>query len=163
MRWLAFLVLWPLAVTAQEVLVVDLERAFAGSTLGQSLTAELRAREAAVQAENDRVAQALVEEEAALTARRAQVSPSEFRALADAFDARVRQLREERDAEEGRLQQLVLGVRSRFVDQIGPLLQDIVAERGASVVLNRRAAGVVLAAPQADVTDALIAAIDAGR
>lgn len=161
LRWLVFVLLLPVAAAAQQVLVVDLDRAFAASRLGQSLTAELRARETAVQAENDRVAQELKDEEAALTARRAQVTPEEFRALADAFDTRVRQVREERDAEEGRLQQLVLGARARFVDQVGPLLQTIVTERGASVVLNRRAAGVVLTTPQVDVTDALIAAIDA--
>ena len=153
--------------TAQEVvnqspvLTIDSERVFASSDIGQDITQELEAALAALVAENRAIEADLNAEEQDLTRKRPEMEPLEFRALADAFDTKVRRIRAEQDAKERELQQRREAERQSFVDVIAPILTGIGRERGAIVIMERRS--VILSADSADITDEVIARINATR
>jgi len=87
------------------------------------------------------------------------MDPDEFRALADAFDERVQKLRDEQDAKTRELQRMREQERQNFLRQISPILGEIVRERGAVVVLDRRS--VFLSADTIDITQEAIDRINA--
>ncbi len=106
-------------------------------------------------AENLRIQNELTAEERELTDRRAELSPEEFRDLANAFDARVQKLRAEQD-EKGRLiRRATEEARLSFFRDI---IADIARARGAFVVLDHRY--VVLSADAVDITDEAIRRIN---
>lgn len=141
------------------ILTVDRDRLFAGSLYGQRINRELETASAAMAAETRKIETALEAEEIELTARRATLAPEDFRALADAFDEKVQALRKERDTAETNLRQQIEQAQLAYFDQIGPLLGALVRERGAVMILDRRA--ILLTAADVDITDAAIARIDA--
>ena len=143
----------------QGVAVVDQERVFRRSRLGQTLLAEIDERGSALAAENRQIEAELTEEERALTDARATLDGPEFRARAESFDQRVRQIRAEQDAKSAALARMQEQARQEFVRRITPILTSLLAETGAAVLLDRR---VVLAtSPEADITARAIERINA--
>lgn len=144
---------------ASPILTVDQDRLYAASAWGRRAQAELEARSRALQAENERIAAELEDEDAALTELRKSLPADEFRARADAFDERVQRLRRDRDAAGRALIDDADADRVRFLEAVLPVFTAMMAERGAVVVLDRRT--VFLGADSVDVTAAMIARIDA--
>ena len=149
----------PAQEIASPVLVIDRERLFSESAFGARLVEEIEQRSAALSAENRRIEAELIEEERELTERRPQLDPQEFRALADAFDEKVQRLRAQQDEKARDLTRLRDAERSEFVQTVGPILSDLVRERGAVVVLDRR--DVFLSSEAIDITEEAIERIDA--
>lgn len=143
---------------ASPILVIDQERLFAESAFGARVIEEIERRSTELAAENREIEAALIAEEQDLTERRAELPSDEFRALADAFDAKVQQLRAQQDEKGRELARLRDAERQRFVAQIVPVLSEVVRERGAVVILDRR--DVFLSAEAIDITEAAIARID---
>ncbi|PYE86213.1 OmpH family outer membrane protein [Pseudoroseicyclus aestuarii] len=141
-----------------SVLVLDTDRLFAETAFGQRVSEEVGARTDALIEENRRIEAQLTEEERSLTERRATMDPAAFREEAEAFDTRVQAIRQEQDAKERALQQSVSAERGAFLDAAGPTLGQLMLDRGASVILDRRS--VFLSAAAADITDAAIEALD---
>ncbi len=165
-RVLAAIAVGLLAASAQAqedprsaVLTIDLERLFSETAFGERVLAELEERGLALASENRRIEAELIAEEQDLTERRPDLPIEEFQTLADAFDEKVERIREERDAETRELQLLREQERQRFLGLIGPVLGELLQERGASVMLDRRT--VFLSVDQVDVTDMAVARIDA--
>ncbi len=140
------------------VLTIDRDRLFAGTLFGQRVNAETEVARAAMAEETRKIEIALAEEEKTLTAQRATMSPKAFRELADAFDAKVRALRIERDAAEENLRAQITAAQTAFFDQIGPTLGLLVRERGAVMIVDRRA--ILLTTADIDITAEAIARID---
>lgn len=149
----------PLELSLAPILIIDQERLFAESSLGALISAEIEAETQALAEENRRIEQELIAEELDLTERRPDLPAEEFRALADAFDAKVQRFRSEQDAKERALQQRREQEQQDFVNRIGPVLGDLARERGAVAILDRRA--VLLAAGRIDVTDEAIERLNA--
>ncbi len=145
--------------TSVPILVIDIERVFSATIAGQRVTRALEEKLAALAAENRRIEAELVAEEKKLTELRPTMDPGEFRKLADEFDAKVQRIRAEQDAKQKALQEQRAAERQDFVDNIAPVLSDIGRERGALVILERRA--VLLSADAIDITDEAIARINA--
>jgi Skp family chaperone for outer membrane proteins len=141
------------------VLTIDADRLLAESALGRALNAQVEDSARRLAEENRRIEAELLAEERALTERRSMMSPDEFRPLADAFDEKVQRLRAEQDEKERALIALREDGRQRFFQQAVPILSEIVRERGALVLLDRR--DVFLSADAIDITDAAIADLDA--
>lgn len=141
------------------VLTIDTERLFAESLFGQRVLAELSAATDALAAENRRIEAELTEEEQSLTQRRPTMDVASFREEADAFDARVQRIRIEQDTKERDLQRRLGEGQEAFLTTATPILGQLMLERGAAVILDRRT--VLLAVGFVDVTDAAIAAINA--
>lgn len=143
------------------VLTVDIERLFAATAAGSRVSEELEAAARALAEENRRIEAELEAEERELTERRAELTPEEFRDLADAFDAKVQRLRAEQDEKAREVEALQAEGRQRFLQEMVPILSDILRERGALVLLDRR--DVFLAADAIDITDEAIRRVNATR
>jgi Skp family chaperone for outer membrane proteins len=151
----------PLApgTVASEVVTLDQDRLYTGSRYGQQILADLDRQLKELQAENRRIESGLEAEERDLTERRATLSPEEFRALADAFDAKVKDIRTARDAKARDIGLQRDLAQQTFLEAAVPILAQIMTERGASVIINRDA--VILSFDRIDITDEAIARIDA--
>lgn len=148
-----------LGTTISPVLTLDQERLFALSLWGKRVLAEIEAQSETLGAENRRLESELTQEEADLTERRKTLDPAEFRAEADAFDEKVVAIRKAQDAKLRELTQIRDRERQAFFDAVLPLMGEVVRERGAFVILDSRA--ILLSVQSIDVTDAMVARIDA--
>lgn len=140
------------------VLTVDQERLFANSAWGRRAQADLEEEGRSIAAENDRIAQQLSQEEAALTEKRKTLAAAQFRKEAEAFDTRATAIRRERAQVVQELNARADADRSAFYQAALPVMGDLMQRRGAVVVLDRRTVFVSLDA--IDITDALIAELD---
>lgn len=147
------------SVMRSPVVVLDQERLFAESAAGQALTDRIEAETAALAAENRRIETELTAEERDLTEQRATLSPEEFRALAEEFDSRVVAIRRAQDTKARALAKRRETAQQQFYRDALPVIAELVGERGAVAVLDRSV--VLLSAEQIDITDAVIARIDA--
>lgn len=156
------LCLSPVLSTAQQpvfpVLTIDQDRLFSETRLGAETSADLERQAQELAAENTEIENTLIAEESALTERRATLPPEEFRALADAFDERVQRLRAEQDEKARQLNRRRDEARAEFFNDIAVILSEIVREKGALVVIDRR--DVFLSADRIDITDEAIARIN---
>jgi Skp family chaperone for outer membrane proteins len=141
------------------VLLVDPPALFERTILGQRLRAENDESERVLEAENRSIERELISEERELTDMRPTLSVEEFRTLADAFDEKVNRIRSEQDEKARALQGLREEGQKTFFARIGPILYEIVRERNAAVLIDRR--NIFLAADTIDITQAAIARIDA--
>ncbi|MEM6386672.1 MAG: OmpH family outer membrane protein [Pseudomonadota bacterium] len=158
--WLAVA---PLSSVAQQtvpspVLTINQDRLFAETQLGADVLAELEQQLQALAEENTEIETALIAEERELTEARANLPAEEFRTLADAFDERVQRLRVEQDEKARQLNRRREEVRGEFFNEVAAVLSDIVREKGAVVVIDRR--DVVLSAEAIDITDEAISRIN---
>lgn len=146
---------------AQErtpVLTIDLDRLLAETTLGVATLDRLEARAQEIATENETIEESLTAEELELTEKRATLSPEDFRVLADEFDTRVQKFREEQDEKVRQLNRAREDARNQFLRDAAPIISEIVRNRGATVVIERR--DVFLSAEAIDITEEAIARLN---
>lgn len=148
----------PRVQVQSPVLTIDSERLFAESALGQRIRAEIEAARASLQAQNDEIAAELEAEELELTEQRQDLSPEAFRALADAFDTKAQRIRGERAEELRKLGARLDEERRAFLQAAIPILEDIMREAGAAVILEQRTTFIAVRA--VDITGLAIERID---
>jgi Skp family chaperone for outer membrane proteins len=141
------------------ILTIDQDRVYAASAYGQRVTRDIESRAAQLSAENRRIEADLTAEELALTEVRPTLPAEEFRARADAFDSKVVAIRADQDAKARQLSALREAAREVFWRDSLPALGQLLGERGAVAILDRRV--VFLAANTIDITDEAVARIDA--
>ena len=141
------------------VLTIESERLFLNSDFGERVARELEARGRELATENRQIEAALAAEEQNLTDRRATMSPEEFRPLADAFDERVVQTRAAQAEKSRDLNAAFEREREAFLTAAGPILQAIMQEAGATVILERR--DVFISTNSADITAAAVDRLNA--
>lgn len=146
------------ALFAAPILTLDQDRLFSESLFGRRVQGELEATSRELAERNRQITAELTEEEKELTEKRKQLSTEEFRALADAFDEKVTQLRTEQDARIRQLQRRREAEQRAFSQRVAPILTELVLESGAVAILDERA--VILSADQIDVTERAIKRID---
>lgn len=147
-----------LGVVRSGILVVDPERLFEGSALGQKMLADHQARREALATENQQLVAELEAEEQRLTDIREETSPEEFRALADAFDDRVQQIRADSERRVRDLERDRERLPVEFLGRVDQIILDIMRDSGGVVLLDQRS--VILRAEAVDITDRAIARID---
>ncbi|WCR12208.1 OmpH family outer membrane protein [Paracoccus stylophorae] len=140
------------------VLTVDQERLFAESAWGQRAQRQVEAAGQKISDDNERLAAQLSAEEAQLTERRATLDAAEFRRLAEAFDARATAVRRERAQAVTDLNARADADRTAFYKAALPIMGDMMQQRGAVAVLDRRTVFVSLDA--IDITPDLITRLD---
>ncbi|MHA6324050.1 OmpH/Skp family outer membrane protein [Roseivivax sp. CAU 1753] len=149
----------PRAVVRSPILTLESERLFMDSAFGQRVVAAIEAEGKALAAENRAIEAELTAEERRLTDMRAEAEAAEFRALADAFDARVQALRQQQDAKARTLASRDDAARRVFFGAVQPVLGEILREAGAALILERST--VLLSANATDITDLAITRVDA--
>ncbi len=132
---------------------------FSESAYGGRITREIEASLSVLKAENRRIEAELSAEELELTERRKTMEPAAFRVLAEAFDSKVQSTRSERLQKSEEIYQRFEEGRVEFLSASEPVLEQIMREAGASVILDRGNA--LLALPSADITDLAIGRVDA--
>ena len=143
----------------QVVLTIDPDRLFADSLYGERVVAEISADTEALQKEFLRLETDLTAEEKDITEKRASMAPADFRALADAFDAKVQEIRRTQDAKARELESRLDQERSTYLNLALPILGELMNERGAAVILDHRM--VFAVASGVDITDEALHRIDA--
>ncbi len=144
---------------AAPVLVLDIERLYATSAYADSLRAAIEVEAEALAAENERIVADLTEEERSLTERRPSMDVTAFRQEAAEFDTKVNDIRRARDIKEAEINQALAEVRTRFLEDVRPLIGAIMVEKGAVAVIDSRS--VVVVVRITDITVEAIARIDA--
>jgi Skp family chaperone for outer membrane proteins len=146
-------------VQTVPILVIDSERLFLSSDFGMRVAREIEARGNDLAAENRQIEAELAAAEQELTDRRALMTPEAFEPLADAFDTRVQETRQAQAAKSRALNVQLEREREAFLNAAGPVLQELMSDVGASVVLDRRT--VFISTNSADITSAAIARLNA--
>ncbi|MES2967335.1 MAG: OmpH family outer membrane protein [Pseudomonadota bacterium] len=151
-------------VAAQDIpqaplLTLDQERLFAESRFGMAIQKRYDDESATLLAENRRIEAALEQEERDLTDRRATLPQAEFQTLAEAFDAKVEEIRTAQDAKSRALTRRREEERQRFIQAVVPVLGEVMRETGAVAIIDKSA--IILSFDRLDMTDTAIARIDA--
>lgn len=141
------------------VLTIDSDRLYRDSAFGKRVVREIETQTRALAEENRVLETELEAEEQNLTAQRPDLTPEEFRTLADAFDARVQMIRRDREAQSRDIADQLEENRARFLNAAAPVLEAIMRETGAAVILERRS--VFISANAIDVTGPAIERMDA--
>ncbi|WP_192931190.1 OmpH family outer membrane protein [Gemmobacter serpentinus] len=142
-----------------RIAVISREDLFLRSAFGAAMLARSEAERDALQTENQRLDAALEAEERDLTTRRAGLPATEFRKLAAAFDERVRGIRAAQETKARDVTRRAEEDRATFGRAAAPVIAALMADLGASVVLDKST--VVLSLDEVDITDQAIARIDA--
>ncbi len=148
-----------LGLPQSAILTISTDRMFSGSAFGLRIASEIEAESAVLAAENRKIEAELTVEEKDLTRRRPTMDPTAFRALADSFDKKVQATRKAQGAKTRTLQQIGDGARVKFLQAARPVLEALMRDAGAGVILER--SNVFLSANATDITDLAIARIDA--
>ncbi len=128
----------PRAPVPPPVLVVNQDAMFEQSAFGRAAKTRLEAASATLVSENRAIEAALEAEERSLTERRANLPPAEFRALAEAFNTKVEGIRKAQDSKSRSITRVRDEDRQQFFAAAAPVLEQILREQGAVVVLERR-------------------------
>lgn len=148
-----------LGTVISPILTIESERLYAQSAFGQRVAREIEAEGAVLAAENRRIEAELTVEEKELTEKRAEMEADAFRVLADAFDEKVQNIRRTQDAKARTLSQRNEADRLEFINAAGPVLEVLMRDAGAAVILERRS--VFLSANTIDITDDAILRMNA--
>ena len=141
------------------VLVVASDQMYLQSAFGRRITQELETERDALAAENRSIEEELEAEEQELTTQRATLEPETFRDLADAFDTKVQAIRREQDAKARALITRQEAGRTEFLNAAAPVIEALMLEAGAVIVMERR--DVLLSLNAIDITEAAVIRIDA--
>jgi Skp family chaperone for outer membrane proteins len=140
------------------LLTLDDEQLFTGSKFGKAVLARQEAEAQALIAENRKIEAALEAEEKDLTARRAAMTNAEFAPLSEAFNTKVEGIRQAQDAKSRELTRAFEDEKLRFFEAVRPALAQIMKERGAVAIIDKRA--VFVGFENVDITKAAIALLD---
>ena len=148
---------------AQEVatplLTLDQDRLFLESDFGKAVVERERLASQDLEKENRQIEAGLVAEEQALTDARATLSAEEFAARAEAFDAKVEQIRTEQDTKARRLVEGREADRKAFLEVAVPVLGEILGDKSATAILDKGL--VILSLSAIDITDEAISRVNA--
>jgi Skp family chaperone for outer membrane proteins len=145
-------------VLSSPILTIDSDRVFQESAFGLRVAQEIELEGAELAKENNQIASVLEEEEQALTDKRDEMTPDEFRVLANAFDKKVQQTRQEQAAKGRALNALLDQEREIFLTAAAPVLERLMREAGAAVILDTRT--VFVSASVVEITDDAIALLN---
>jgi Skp family chaperone for outer membrane proteins len=140
------------------ILTLDQDRFFLESDFGRAVLERERTETATLEQENKRIEVDLIAEEQALTEQRKTLSPEEFAAKADAFDAKVERIRTEQDAKARALTESRDKDRQAFLQAAVPVLGALLGEKQATAIFDK--SQVIVALSAIDITDEAIAKVN---
>lgn len=140
-------------------LFIDQERILTDSATGQALLADEEAARDRLRAEARAIDQRFEAEERRLTELRPTMEPEAFRGIAEEFDARVVEARRNQDERSAALVREFEQRRREFYARVAPVLVDLLSRYRAYAIFDE--SSVLLADQSLNITDAVIAEIDA--
>jgi Skp family chaperone for outer membrane proteins len=146
-------------VAQNPVVTVDLERLISETQIGQYLSSQMSEEAQNLQAELDAIEAELSAEEDDLIKKRETLDLDEFRVLAKAFDEKAVRLRQEQQAKIQAITEESSRRRQDLLRSFVPVLSQVMRNRGATVLLDRRSV-VLDDRASVDITDVAIMIID---
>jgi len=144
----------PTGTPNPKILVIDRAAILRGSVVGQNIMKQVQSLTATAEKMLKGQDAALRQEGATLQQQLAILSPSVKAAKIKAFQAKQASLQQNVQTQQGLIQGGVLKARQQVEQALGPILQAIMTERGANLLLDRNA--VVLGTVDVDVTKVAI-------
>lgn len=147
-----FLIMIGQGAGAQQtpILTIDLTRLRFETLYGQAINAQLQKLTDELRSENDALQTSLEQEEREIKERRDSLPLQEFRVLAEEFDIKTTKIRTEQRNKLRALSDRRAEFDTKFIDDIRPVLQDLMAEKQAYVIFDENAA--FIAIPSTDIT-----------
>jgi outer membrane protein len=145
-------------VPAPRIIVVDRQAILRASRVGQDIVRQVNAYTSAAESEFRAESVALQKEQAALQQQVAILAPDVRAQKIKAFEAKQQAFKNKVDARQSLIQGGVLKAREQVEAALAPILQGIMQERGANLLLDRGA--VVLGMVDIDVTRLTIQRLD---
>ncbi len=141
-----------------RILLIDLRRVMGASKVGQDIQRQVEALKAQATKELNGEGQELQKEKTQLEQQAAILAPDvKARRIKD-FDTKAQAFQQKLQQRGALIQGGVVKAQQQIEQALGPILQGIMQERGATILLDRSA---VLLAPNAiDVTDVVIQRLD---
>jgi outer membrane protein len=148
----------PGGVPSARILMVDLRRVMAVSKVGQSIQQQVEALKQ--QAQNDLKSEgnALQSEKTQLEQQAAILAPDVKAQKVKAFEARAAAFQKKLQTRGGLIQGGVIKAQAQVEQALGPILQGVLQERGATIMVDRSA--VLLAPNSLDVTQLVVQRLD---
>jgi len=150
---------FPTAEQFLPVAILNQDRLYLETGLGQSLNDSLLGDARVLTNENRKIEADLETEERALTDLRKTLEPVAFSKLASAFNIKVEQIRREQTQKANDLTSKRITIQRDFLAQIQPIIIELMQERGIQFILNEQA--IFMASNLGDITDDVIARINA--
>ncbi len=147
-----------LAAQSSGILVVDLERAYKTSKFGQSMRDAFNVENQSFNEENSVILNGLKDEEIQLTADRTILSPKEFAIAAQAFDAKVQEIRKTRLEQIGIVEERFKMLKPLFFRRVDSFFDVMMREFNAAAILEKDS--VVRSNQTIDITDLLVERVD---
>ncbi|MEL7453384.1 MAG: OmpH family outer membrane protein [Pseudomonadota bacterium] len=147
------------------IIVIDQARIMRDSAGGQDIARKLAAIGQTMQSELEGEAGALQTEGQALETRRANLTPealqadTELQSQFQSFLAKRQAFQRKQQVRAQELQQTEQTAWAEFFQALEPVLEQVVTERGAQLMIDR--SSITFAAPELDATDLAITKIDA--
>lgn len=146
------------AAPVARILIIDLRRAVSASKVGQSIQDQVNQLKTQAQSQLKGEADSLRKDKAALEQQAAILAPDVKARKAKAFEAQVASFQKKLQERGNLIQGGMLKANQQVEEALGPILQGIMQERHATVLLDRSA---VLLAPNAiDVTGVAVQRLD---
>jgi len=146
------------ATPAPKILVINRAAILQGSKVGQDIVHQVQGFTQSAETEFKAEGEGLRRDQQALQQQIAILAPDVKAKKIKDFQARAAAFQQKVQARQGQIQYGVLKARQQVEQTLGPILQGIMAERGANLLLDRQA--VVLGTVDVDVTGQAIQRLD---
>lgn len=143
---------------APKILVIDRSAILRASKVGQDIARQVQAYTQSAEKEFKGEADALRKEGAALQQQLAILAPDVKQRKARDYQNKEAALQKKVDARQQQIQYSILVARQKVEQALGPVLQGIMNERGANLLLDRQA--VVLGTIDVDITRLAVQRLD---
>jgi len=148
----------PTVAPAPKILVINRSAILQGSKVGQDIVRQVQGFTQSAETEFKAEGEGLRRDQQALQQQIAILAPDVKAKKIKDFQARAATFQQKVQARQGEIQYGVLKARQQVEQALGPILQGIMAERGANLLLDRQA--VVLGTVDVDVTAQAIQRLD---
>jgi Skp family chaperone for outer membrane proteins len=146
------------AAPAARILIIDLRRAVAMSKVGQSIQQQVDGLKKQAQSQLNSEAESLKKDKAQLDAETAIMNASVKAQKENAWKARAMAFEKKVQERGGLIQGGMLKANQQVEEALGPILQGVMQERQATILLDR--ASVLLAPNAIDVTAVVVQRLD---
>jgi len=146
------------ALPAPRIIVVDRQAILRASKVGQDIVRQVNAFTQSAETEFRAENEALQKEGQALQQQVAILSPDVRAQKVRAFEQKQAAFRQKVETRQSQIQGGVLKARQQVEQALGPILQGVMQERGANLLLDRSA--VVLGMVDADITAVTVQRLD---
>jgi len=127
------------ALPAPKVLVINRQAILQSSKVGQDIARQVQAYAAQAKADMDAQGKALQTEGQALQQQIAILAPDVKQKKIDAFQAKEAGLQAQAQRREAQIQGGLMSAQTAVENVLGPILQGIMAQRGANLILDKNA------------------------